>query len=134
MVLARRQGGLPLSGRRTAQTGGGARRLPYEKAFTGRAVGASARTELGLAHYERTLAPGRDHDAGLQDAPFPGGAEGHRLSRRRQGRRLRRLPRQDRRLLGKALGRFSRIHTPGEPLIEQAHRATAVHVMLATHT
>ena len=32
------------------------------------------------------------------------------------------------------LGKRNRIHTPGEPLIERAHRATAVHVMLATHT
>ena len=27
---------------------------PYEKPFTGLSVGASARTELGLAHYERS--------------------------------------------------------------------------------
>ena len=32
--------------------------LPYQGAFTGKSVGASARTELGLAHYTQTLAPG----------------------------------------------------------------------------
>ena len=32
--------------------------MPYEKPFSGKSVGATARTELGLAHYTRTLAPG----------------------------------------------------------------------------
>ena len=106
--------------------------IPYEKPFAGGDFGIAPRTEVGVARYEKTLAPG---EAMTLVFKFP------------------RVPTADAKYLAElkaadydacrrkvvaywthALTRFSVIHTPGEPIIEQSHRATAVHVMLATRT
>jgi len=104
--------------------------VPYIKPFAGNQLGVSPRTEVGIAHYEQTLAPGQSIALVFK---FP------------------RVPTSDPKYLAEleaadyaacrqhvvaywrnALTRYSVIHTPGEPVIEQSHRATAVHVMLAT--
>jgi hypothetical protein len=108
--------------------------VPYTTAFAGTTVGASARTELGLAHYDRALAPGESLSLVFKMPHFPvglnetsylaavksAGCDAYRAKTIAYWRN--------------ALGNVNVIRTPGEPLIEKAHRATAVHVMLATHT
>ncbi|MBN8457507.1 MAG: discoidin domain-containing protein [Verrucomicrobia bacterium] len=105
---------------------------PYEKPFAGGEFGVVPRTEVGIARYDKTLAPGETMSLVFK---FP------------------RVPTADAKYLAdlaaadyaacrrqvvdywrNAVTRFSVIHTPGEPLIEESHRATAVHVMLATRT
>ena len=106
--------------------------IPYEKPFTGRELGISPRTETGLAIYQREL-----KSKGEMTLVF----------------KMPRVPVKDPKYLAamaaadyaayrkttvdywtKALTSRSIIHTPGEPLIERAHRATAAHVMLGTRT
>lgn len=105
---------------------------PYEKPFNGGDFGISPRTEVGIARYDRQLAPG---EAMTLVFKFP------------------RVPTAEPEYLAElgaadydacraqvvaywknALTRSSVIHTPGEPLVAQSHRATAAHVMLATRT
>lgn len=104
----------------------------YEKPFSGGDFGVTPRTEVGIARYQSTLAPGETQSLVFK---FP------------------RVPTADTKYLADlkaadygacrqqvvdywkhALTRFSVIHTPGEPIIEQSHRATATHVMLATRS
>jgi hypothetical protein len=108
--------------------------LPYQKPFGGKAVGATARTELGLATYQQTLAPGETLTLTFKLPHFPVAAEeaAYLAAARAADYDIHRAKTVA--YWQAALGRTNRIHTPGEPLIEHAHRATAVHVMLATHT
>lgn len=106
--------------------------VPYEKPFSGGEFNITPRTEVGIARYEKQLAPGETMTLVFK---FP------------------RVPTADPQYLAdltaadyaacrervvaywkNAVTRFSVIHTPGEPIIGQSHRATAVHVMLATRT
>jgi hypothetical protein len=108
--------------------------VPYVRPFRGRDLGMSARTEAGVAHYQRRLPPGQtavltfklphhvvaESDAKYRDAMRAADYDTYRAKTVAYWT--------------DALTRRSIIHTPGEPLIEQAHRATAVHVMLGTRT
>ncbi len=107
---------------------------PYQNAFTGRSLGVSARTEVGLEYYERTLAPGESMILIFKMPHFPVGIAdtGYLSAANAADYELYRA--KTIRYWQDTLGRINRIHTPGEPLIENAHRATAVHVMLGTHT
>jgi F5/8 type C domain len=104
----------------------------YEKPFSGGDFGISPRTEAGIARYDRKLAPGEAmtlvfkfprvatadpvYLADLTAADYAA-SRGQVIDYWKQ-----------------AVSRFSVIRTPGEPVIGQSHRATAVHVMLATRT
>jgi hypothetical protein len=108
--------------------------LPYEKPFTGRSVGASARTELGIAHYDRTLAPGESLALIVKMPHFPVEAKDSAYLAAANAADYDTYRNKTIAYWEKALGNVNRIHTPGELMIENAHRATAVHVMLGTHT
>lgn len=108
--------------------------LPYAGPFVGKSAGAIARTELGLATYQKNLAPGETltltfklphFPVDPKDAAYPAAARAADYDTYRAKTIA---------YWQRALGTTNRIRTPGEPLIEKAHRATAVHVMLATHT
>jgi len=107
--------------------------LSYEKPFTGRSVGASARTELGLAHYEQLLAPGASLTLVFKIPHFPVEAEDSAYLAAANAADYDVYRNKTIAYWEKSLGRVNRIHTPGEPMIGNAHRATAVHVMLGTH-
>lgn len=108
--------------------------LPYEKPFTGKSVGASARTELGLAHYDRKLAPGESLTLIFKMPHFPVDAKDSTYLAAANAADYETYRGKTIAYWEKTLGSVNRIHTPGEPMIENAHRATAVHVMLGTHT
>jgi hypothetical protein len=106
--------------------------VPYEKPFYGNTLGVSLRTEVGIARYEKILAPGESLTVVFKfprlptnDAKYISELEAADYAACRQ---------QVVAYWRNALTRFSVIHTPGEPVIEQSHRATAAHVMLATRS
>jgi hypothetical protein len=111
-----------------------ARGVPYDGPFSGKAVGASARTELGLARYARTLAPGELMTLVFKMPHFPVGPKDSAYLAAANAADYDAYRAKTIAFWENALGKINRIHTPGEPLIEQAHRATAAHVMLGTHT
>lgn len=108
--------------------------VPYTAPFIGKSLGVSPRTEVGLARYERALAPGASLELvfklpRLSVAPTAtdylqamAGAD-YAMSRARTIASWKHR-----------LDRFSRVLTPGEPKVAAAHRAAATHVMLATRT
>ena len=108
--------------------------LPYDGPFTGKSVGASARTELGLGHYERKLAPGESLELLFKLPHFPVAAQDSTYLAAAEAADYDAYRSKTIEYWEETLGRVNRIHTPGEPFIENAHRATAVHVMLGTHT
>ena len=104
----------------------------YTGPFAGKKLSVSPRTEVAIARYELNLKPDESRSFIFK---FP------------------RKPTTDPKYLKSmndadyntcratvikywkdALTHNSRIHTPGEPKIEQVHRATAAHVLLATRT
>ena len=105
---------------------------PYQGPFTGGKLGIIPRTEVAIARYDLTLKPGETRSYIFKFPREPN----------RDANYIKLLNEADydtcRRKVVKywkeALTHHSRIHTPGEPDIEQAHRATAAHVMLATRT
>ena len=106
--------------------------IPYAKPFVGDELGISPRTEVGLAHYRQQLRPKAELTLIFKMPRVPVNDPKY----------LAAMATADYTACRKAvitywqdaLGRASRIHVPGEPLIEQAHRAAAVHVMLGTRT
>lgn len=106
--------------------------VPYTKPFVGEDLGISPRTEVGLAHYRRQLQPQEELTLVFKMPRVPA----------KDPKYLAALATADyaacRRSVvaywQEALGHHSRLRVPGEPLVEQAHRAAAVHVMLGTRT
>jgi hypothetical protein len=105
---------------------------PYEKPFNGGEFGVSPCAEVGIARYERQLAPGEAMTLVFRFPRVPTADPAY----------LADLAAADYDTCRKqvvdywinAVTRFSHIRTPGEPAVGQSHRATAVHVMLATRT
>lgn len=108
--------------------------VPYKNPFAGRSVGASARTELGLATYQKALAPGETLVLTFKLPHFPADPKDSAYLAAARAADYESYRAKTIAYWQNALGKTNRIRTPGEPLIERAHRATAVHVMLATHT
>lgn len=108
--------------------------LPYEQPFSGRSVGASARTELGLATYERTLAPGESLTLTFKLPHFPVKEQETAYLAATKAADYDVYRNKTISFWQDTINRTNRIHTPGEPMIANAHRATAVHVILGTHT
>lgn len=108
--------------------------VPYKKPFTGATVTAGPRTELGLAYFKRNLKPGETVSLVFKMPREPVSAD--------QADYLAAAAKADYNAhraktiayWQNALGKVNRVHTPGEPLVEKMHRATAVHCMLGAHT
>ena len=105
---------------------------PYAGKFTGDALGMTARTEAGVARYARTLAPGESASFTFRMPHHTTAAASYLAAMKAADFDA---------CLAKTVAfwkdtlmRRSVIHTPGEPLFERAHRATATHVLLATRT
>ncbi len=106
--------------------------VPYTKPFGGAEMGVSPRTEIGVAHYCRALKPQETLTLVFKMPRVPV----------KDPKYLAAMAAADyaeyrKRVVAywqESLGHNSRLHIPGEPLIEQAHRAAAVHVMLGTRT
>jgi hypothetical protein len=109
--------------------------VPYTAPFTGKSLGVSPRTEVGLARYEQELAPGASMDLVFKlprVAVDPKVAEAYLAAMAAADYDAFRADTV--KVWRGRLDRFSRISTPGEPKVAEAHRAAAAHVMLATRT
>lgn len=108
--------------------------IPYTAPFIGKALGVSPRTEVGLARYEKVLAPGASLDLvfKLPRVPVDSGNAAYLAAMTAADYDAFRATTVEQ--WRNRLDRFSRISTPGEPKVAQAHRAAAAHVMLATRT
>lgn len=105
---------------------------PYKRRFVGEEFSVAKQTAVGLARYSIILAPGRDKDlifkmprVPTQDVHYVQAAQAadYRAYRERTVQYWQRL-----------LGKATHITVTAEPEIEEAHRATAAHVLLATRT
>lgn len=106
--------------------------VPYDKPFSGRELGLSPRSETGLAVYRRELKPGEAMELVFKMPRVPTKDPNYLTALTAADYSGYRKKTVD--YWTTALTKNSVIHTPGEPLVEQAHRATAAHVMLGTRT
>jgi hypothetical protein len=105
---------------------------PSETQFTGEEYSVTAHTAVCLARYTPLVAPGQTVDLVFKMPRVPTQDRGYIQAAQAADYSVYRE-----RTVGywqKLLGETSRITVTSEPMIEQAHRATAVHVLLATRT
>ena len=108
--------------------------VAYHKPFGGAEFAISPRTEVGLAHYHRQLAAGQQWKLAFKMSRVPVAVSDKKYLETMRAADYANYRTKAIAYWRNALGRYSLIHTPGEPMIEQAHRADAVHVMLGTRT
>ena len=110
------------------------RGVPYTSPFIGKSLGVSPRTEVGLARYGRDLAPGASMDLVFKLPRVAVAATNTAWLEAMAAADYTKFRAQTVATWKHRLDRFSRILTPGEPKVANAHRAAAAHVMLATRT
>jgi hypothetical protein len=105
---------------------------PYEAPFAGDTYSVTKGTAVCLARYTPMLAPGGTADLVFKMPRVPTGDRGYIQAAQAAdyGAHRERTVRYWRELLDET----NHITVTAEPLIEQAHRATAVHTLLATRT
>ncbi|MCP5535015.1 MAG: discoidin domain-containing protein [Akkermansiaceae bacterium] len=104
----------------------------YTKPFIGTELGVSPRTEVGIARYTQKLAPGESMTLIFKLPRVPTSDATYLAELKAADYTQSRARVID--YWNNAVTRFSFIRTPGEPKLAESHRATAVHVMLATRT
>ena len=105
---------------------------PYDQKFAGEKYSVTKRTAVGMARYAPLLAPGETVDLLFKMPRVPTRDHGYILSAQAADYRIYRE--RTIQFWQKLLGERNRITVTAEPLIEHAHRATAVHTLLATRT
>ncbi len=110
------------------------RNMPYQEPFQGKNIGIEPQTEVGLAHYIKLLDPNETMELvfKLPRVSVEKGDKDYLETMKIASYSSYRNSVVD--FWTSALTSKSIVHTPGEPLIEQSHRALATHVMLATRT
>jgi hypothetical protein len=108
--------------------------IPYTQPFKGSSMGIEARTEVGLAYYIRSLAPNETMELIFK---LPRASVDTKDTKYLEAIKVAEYAKYRKAVVAfwtNALTRYSVVHTPGEPKIEQSHRAAAAHVMLGTRT
>jgi hypothetical protein len=107
---------------------------PYSAPFAGKSLGVTGRTEVGLAHYAKSLRPGESMQLLFKMPRVAVGPAEAKYLAAMQRADYKSYRKKTIDFWKKALTGYSLIHTPGEPSIEKSHRAAAVHTLLATRT
>ena len=106
----------------------------YFETFASEALNINATTVVGLAHYSQNLAPNQSLELVFKLPRVSVEKEETKYINNMELADYGTYRKSTINFWEKALTKYSVIHTPGEPKIEQAHRATAAHVMLGTRT